>query len=262
MTHDDRAEHTPQDVHLERDRAESFGSIAADYERFRPPYPDALFTELAGRGGVDVLDVGCGTGKASTLLAARDLRVLGVEVDPAMAAIARTHGIDVETGSFEQWDDAGRRFDLITAAQSWHWVDPVAGAAKAARLLRSGGSIALFWNVHELDDDVRDRIDEIYRDVAPSLHDVRRGGVRGRIELYGAPLTDAGFAGLETREYPWQHAYARADFTGLLATYSDHHLLPDDVRSDLLDAVGALVDELGGSVTVHYETHALLARRP
>ena len=130
-------------AYRDRDRAESFGAIAAQYDRARPRYPAALFDELATVAGVDTLDVGCGTGKASVLLAARGLRVLGVEVDPAMAAVARARGVEVEVGAFETWDDRGRTFDLVTSAQAWHWVDPDAGARQAARVLRPDGVVAL-----------------------------------------------------------------------------------------------------------------------
>lgn len=44
---------------------------------------------------------------------------------------------------------AGRTFDAVIAAQSWHWVDPVAGAAKAAHVLRPGGRLAIFGHVYE-----------------------------------------------------------------------------------------------------------------
>jgi len=50
---------------------------------------------------------------------------------------------------FEDWDPVGRTFDAVIAAQAWHWVDPVAGAAKAAAVLRPGGRLAVFWNAFD-----------------------------------------------------------------------------------------------------------------
>ena len=75
-------------------------------------------------------------------------RVLGVDPDARMAALARRHGSRRSRWpTFEDWEPAGRHFDAVVAGQSWHWVDPVAGAAKAARVLRPGGRLAVFWNV-------------------------------------------------------------------------------------------------------------------
>ncbi len=60
---------------------------------------------------------------ASRLMAGRGATVLGVEMAPRMAQIARGHGIDVEVGPFEDWEPAGRTFDRVVSAQAWHWLD-------------------------------------------------------------------------------------------------------------------------------------------
>ena len=70
-----------------------------------------------------------------------------------MAEFACRGGFEVEVAKFEAWDPAGRVFDAI-AGQTWHWVDTVAGAAKAADVLRPGGRIAVFWNVFQLPPDL------------------------------------------------------------------------------------------------------------
>jgi hypothetical protein len=65
--------------------------------------------------------------------------VLGVEPDARMAGFARRTGVEVEMATFEAWEPAGRTFDAVVAGQAWHWVNPVAGAAKAAQVLREAG---------------------------------------------------------------------------------------------------------------------------
>src|ERR1700728_654730 len=126
--------------HLQRKVAEGFGADAGRYDRARPTYPAALVERIvAASPGRDVVDVGCGTGISSRLFQAAGCRVLGVEPDPRMAEQARRGGTEVEVAKFEDWDPAGRSFDAVIAAQAWHWVDLVAGAAKAAEALRAGG---------------------------------------------------------------------------------------------------------------------------
>jgi SAM-dependent methyltransferase len=115
-------------MHDQRDRAESFGAVAELYDRHRPSYPEELIAALAALRPASVLDVGCGTGKASRQLTASGLDVLGVEIDAGMAAVARRSGVEVEVASFELWDERGRTFDLIVSGQAWHWVDPAVGA--------------------------------------------------------------------------------------------------------------------------------------
>ncbi len=102
------------------------------------------FLQCAHEPGV--LDVGCGTGIAARQFQAVGCRVLGVDPDARMVGLARRFGVKAEVAKFEDWDHAGQAFDAVIAGQAWHWVDPVAGAAKAAQVLRPVGRLAVFWN--------------------------------------------------------------------------------------------------------------------
>src|SRR3954470_13586682 len=120
--------------------AASFGADPDRYERSRPRYPDAMVDAIVTAcPGPDFVDVGIGTGIAARQLQAAGCHVLGVEVDDRMATQARARGLEVEVAKFEQWDPRDRLFDAMVAAMTWHWVDPVAGARKAAEALRPGG---------------------------------------------------------------------------------------------------------------------------
>ena len=148
--------------------AESFGADAQRYDQARPGYPDALVARIvAGSPGPDVLDVGCGTGIAARQFQAAGCAVLGVEPDARMADFARARGLQVEVATFEAWQPAGRMFDAVIAAQSWHWVDPVAGAVKAAQVLRPGGRLAIFGHVFEPPAEVAEPFAAAYRRAAP-----------------------------------------------------------------------------------------------
>jgi SAM-dependent methyltransferase len=248
-------------AHDNRRRAESFGPVAAAYDRARPSYPPALIDALLARHPADVLDVGCGTGKAAVLLAARGVPVLGVEVDARMAEVARQHGVAVEVGAFETWPAAGRRFDLIVSGQAWHWIDPVAGALKAFSVLRPGGALALFWNIGDVDEPIGAALDAVYAEVAPSMpRSVLRGGNRG-IEPYLPGLAAAGFGAPEHRSYPWTQTYSTRDWLELAGTHSDHSTLPPRTRARLLARLGATLDAAGGQVAVRYVTETLVVAR-
>ena len=156
-------------LHANRARAESFGEDAELYHDVRPRYPAAMFDHLLAGGPVSVLDVGCGTGIAAELLAARGCTVLGVEPDERMAAVARDNGIEVEIGKFESWDAGGRTFELLTSGQAWHWVEPVAGFRHAAEVLADGGRLGLFWNFAHADEPVASALNELYDRLAPEL---------------------------------------------------------------------------------------------
>ncbi len=133
-----------------------------------------------------VLDVGCGTGIAARLFTERGCDVLGLEPDPRMAAVARRSGLAVEAGTIEEWDPGERRFDLVTAGQAWHWVDPQRGPDKAAVVLRPGGHFGLFWNQAQPDPSVRPALEAAYALHAPELG--RQSVLMGRrdVSLYGS----------------------------------------------------------------------------
>ncbi len=249
-------------AHLRRDRAESFGAVAADYDRYRPGYPAALIDDLAALRPRRVLDVGCGTGKAARLLHARGFAVLGVEPDPKMAGVAREHGLAVEVGSFEEWDAQGRTFDLITSAQAWHWVDPVRGAAKAAAVLAPGGTLAPFWNFDEVDDVTRAVLDDVYRRHAPELAQLHAPGTRRPHQRsYAEDLRATGrFADVTTRTYTWRRTEPVEHWLGRLGTQSDHLLLGADRLAALLAALREGLSVRGDDLVLDGGTYLTLAR--
>jgi SAM-dependent methyltransferase len=244
-------------LHSDRRRAGSFGDDAEQYDRVRPAYPRELIDALVADRPTSVLDVGCGTGIASRLLIARGCDVLGLEPDPRMAAVARRNGVTVEAGTIEAWDDGGRRFDLLTAGQAWHWVDPDGGAIKAAVVLRPRGRIGLFWNQARPDPSVRPILEAAYDRHAPELG--RQSVLMGQRDasLYEtiaeALRRTSRFEEVEIRLFGHDVDYSSAEWSALAATHSDHHLLPPAQLAALLVDVRTEVDRNGGRIPVHYE---------
>ena len=163
-----RPEPPVPELYKARPMAESFGADAERYDQARPGYPDALVAQVVAESpGLDVLDVGTGTGIAARQFQAAGCTVLGVEPDARMAEFARARGLAVEVATFEAWDPAGRTFDTVIAAQSWHWIDPFSGAAKAAQVLRPSGRLAIFGHVYEPPIEVAEPFAAAYRRVVP-----------------------------------------------------------------------------------------------
>ena len=248
------------DSHEQREVAESFGADAQRYDRARPSYPTAMVQRIvAASPGRDMVDVGCGTGIASRQFQAAGCTVLGVEVDQRMAELARRSGLEVDLSSFETWDAAGRSFDAVLAGQSWHWVDPVAGAARAAQVLRPGGRLALFWNVFLPQQQVGKRFAEVYRRVLP---DMPHTWDRPVLEMYSEMLGKAedgmrqagGFAEAERWRFDWQRVYTRDEWLDTVPTFGGHNRLPAATSADLLAGLGAAIDAVGGSFTMDYAT--------
>jgi SAM-dependent methyltransferase len=212
-----------------------------------------------------VLDVGCGTGIAGRLFARHGCRVLGVEPDSRMAAVARRHGLDVEESTFEQWDPAGRTFDVVTCAQAWHWIDATAGPEKAAVVLRPGARIGLIWNEGTYGPALTPVMRSIYQRHAPALDDYsillgKRAG--DRMTAAAAALSSSGhFALPEVTTYDWERVYTRDEWLDHLSTHSDHRALAADRLDPLLADVAIAIDELGGRFPMHYTAWLVTAAR-
>ena len=249
--------------HEDRWRAGSFGEDAPRYDRARPSYPAALVDDLVGPDVRRVLDIGCGTGIAARLFAARGCSVLGVEPDARMAAVARGHGIDVAVAAFETWELPGERFDLVIAAQSWHWVDPAAGSARAAGALRAGGRFAAFWNSYASTPEVHAAFAEVYQRHPPDppMRAVATGTAKpGEVHI---PALEASglFEPFEEREYPWTRVYTRQEWVDQLPTHSNHRTLPPAILEAVLAEIGAVIDGFGGRITVDHTTRLITAAR-
>lgn len=244
------------ELYLDRARAESFGAVADAYDRHRPEFPAALLDDLAALGR-DALDVGCGTGKVARELARRGVTVLGVEVDPAMARVAREHGVAVEVAKFEAWDDADRHFDFVSCGDAWHWLDPNAAAAKAARVLRRGGTLARFFNLQVLDEPVMQAFDAVYLEYAPEIY------VYGRMPTIpdDEPFPLVGpFTRAERRKYVWERHVTGDEWAAFAGTISDHQRLPAERLRALQGAIRATIERIGEPIRVRGTTFANFAR--
>lgn len=255
--------------HEARDVAESFGSDADRYDRSRPRYPEALIERIVAESpGPEMLDVGVGTGIVARQLTAAGCRVLGVDVDARMADAARRHGLDVEVAKFEEWNPSGRTFDAVVSGQTWHWIDPVAGAAKAADVLRPGGRLAVFWNAAQPPRELNEAFMEVYRRVVPEMPASRAPAspldayltLGGRAED-GIRATGA-FAEPEEWRFRWERTYTRDEWLDQVPTTGGHSLLPPEKLADVLDGLGAAIDEIGGTFPVTYDVVVITTTRP
>lgn len=248
--------------------AESFGSDPERYDRTRPRYPDPMVEAIvAVSPGRKVIDVGCGTGIAARQFQAAGCTVLGVDVDDRIARFARRRGLDVEVATFEGWDPAGRTFDAVIAGQTWHWVDPVAGAAKAAEALRPGGRLAVFWNVFDPSPQVAQAFASVYRRVMPGALSSRpwTTGSNGSTALCAAAADGmravGSFGDPEQWRFQWERSYTSHEWLDQLPTTGDASQFPPVKLAQLLAGIGAAIDKLGGSFTMRYAAVVVTATR-
>lgn len=207
----------------------SFAEGAAEYERLRPAYPSAAVDLIAPGAGLDVVDVGAGTGKLTRALLARGHRVIAVEPSRAMreTLTVAVPEVEVVAASGERLGLPDDSADLVVYAQAWHWTDPLAAGEEAARVLRPGGVLAMVWNMF-------DSTVPWVADVERALHASERAW---RPEPAGGVATRAPGGGFHprTRELVrWTHRVAIADLRLQVRTRS-YYLEGTEAERALID---------------------------
>ena len=250
--------------------------MAELYDKARAGYPEAVIDDVLAFAGAEApvpraLEVGAGTGKATTAMAARGLDVLALEPDAAMAAVARRNcrsfaNVRLERTTFEDWQPGADPYDLVYSAQAWHWVDPEVRWSKAATALAPAGTLALFW--HRTDwggEELRDELDDVYRRAAPVLRAQEPGFPLGPPLVDDPWLEEMRSSGLFTattsRAHQWSATFTADGFIELLLTQSHHRLAAEDERLPLFDALRELIARRGGEMVVPSATVLVLGRR-
>jgi len=228
-----------------RERANSFGGAAHNYDTHRPRYPDQLIDDVLAPDAHRVVEAGAGTGIASMQMIERGADVLAVEPDSRMAAVAQAKGIPVELATFEDWEPAGRRFDRVVFAASFHWVDPAVALPKVHGILGDGGKLALIWNRLRPTRPTRAEFESIYRDYM----DIETHRGDGNPDEIANLLTTAGFS-VEQRRYPHDLHYSAQQWVDIAFTFSHQLILPTgkatELRTKLAERIGPAGVSVGG----------------
>jgi SAM-dependent methyltransferase len=242
-------------------RAKSFEAGAAEYERLRPEFPEALFASIRDRAGHRltgrVLEVGAGTGRATLPLVRLGASIDVVEPSADMLSVLSdrldaegySDRVNLRQATFEDVDPQAR-YDMVVAAQSFHWTDPTMRWSRLGSLIRPDGRAFLFWNGWSLNPAVHDiaAVKRLYRSRAaglqPDTEDHRSGPSWVESEIDAAP----GIYLADTTCYDWDWRLPIQDYLGLLMTTSQYAVADPAVRRELF---AALAEVLGTGVELN-----------
>jgi SAM-dependent methyltransferase len=210
-----------------------FDEAAELYDRVRPHYPEAVFSDLsrlAGlRAGCRVLELGCGTGQATVPLARRGYAVTAIELGPRLAALAAGKlasfpSACVVNAAFEEWSLPAEPYDLVVAATAFHWLDPAVRLVKSARALRAGGALAVISTHHIAGGDERffAEVQRCYERWMPGTPSGLRLPAAAEVPAGTDALVAGGhFTGAGSRRYEWDATYSTGEYCELIESYSD-----------------------------------------
>lgn len=234
-----------------------FGSVAEQYDLYRPDPPASVATVLGDLRGLDVLEVAAGTGKWTRLLIELGANVTVVEPDDDMRAVLVRRSPEAHTlkGAAEALPLADASFDALLVPSAWHWFVQPTAMNEMARVLRDGGALFVLWNGFRRDVpwltplvELRDRSDDDGKRPRGWAADLGIGGdfdVESQVEL----------------ESTWTRSVD--DVVSLFSTYSGMIIRSDDERRAVSDEVrqGFEAMAVDGVVELPMTVRGTVARR-
>ena len=264
----------------ERQNRTHFDEIVANYDITRPEYPAALISDIfdymQADTGKKALEIGAGTGKATQSFLSAGYNVTAVEIGTNMVEFLKKRfenhqNFKVINDSFEEASLKNAEYDLIYAASAFHWVDAEIGCPKALRLLKQGGTLALFrYNVLPADGEkLYEEIQAVYEKY---FHKPYIRPTKTTKEEYGEPakifkgfrckdLREYGFTDVTMKFYDVPRSFGADDYISLLDTMADHRSLADADRAALYAGIKDAILRHGGKIDVDYVFQLYLGRK-
>jgi len=221
----------------------SFGSVAADYDRYRPAPPPQALDWLIPAGAQAVLDLAAGTGAVTRELVGRAARIIAVEPDERMRAVLTASCPDAEVleGRGEDIPLPDASVDAVVISAAWHWLNPDQAVPEITRVLRPGGVLGVIW----ISRDVRVPWVAEFNQLARESREADRrpdGAAAGRRRREVSFPPGTPMSGLEEHTVEYSLPMTKDELVGLLGTYSGVITLDPGRRADFARRVRAFLD--------------------
>lgn len=233
---------------------------ATDYGRTRPGYPIAAVRWMVGEESSDVIDLGCGPGNLTAILAEMGHRVAGIDPSMTMLDGMRAKSLAAVCGTAEAIPVRDSCVDIVTAATAFHWFDHERAVPEIRRVLRDGGRVALVTNIRDETVPWVESLSEIVG--SESAMTATLGGAEGMPAEFRAQLEGGGlFRSMEHEVFDFEQELTEESLIGLVSSRSYIAILPEEARAGLLAEVRTLCrthPELRDreSFSMPYKTHA------
>lgn len=257
---------------INREEGRTFERISSLYDRARISYPTQLIGDIVAYSGIKpigkILDVGCGTGQATLLFAQGGYRIIGLDVGQEMVDIAKEKcssfpKVSFKVGTFEDLKFPEASLDIIVSGMAWHWINPNGREEKAHRLLKSGGTLALFWSYQRKEESY---FVKAVGNILDKYGGTDRGPAGSKVRqisdaLYDQLRNSPSFTSVEMREYTEDFEFSKERYLDLVVSYGWVQVLSEEKRRDMTTDLQKLYKEYDEPLIIPYRYVLVLARK-
>ncbi|MGX4667941.1 class I SAM-dependent methyltransferase [Cerasibacillus sp. JNUCC 74] len=250
----------------------NFGLTADDYSKYRVQYPDKVFNKLQefglGEKGQSLLDIGTGTGFLGRKFAEKGLEVTGIDIANELLNVARK--LDKEQGlnityvssKAENMPFAKNSFDIVTAAQCWHWFNSVEVLHEIKRVLKKDGRlIILHLDWLPIKDNVVSKTEELILRYNPNW---AGDGGNGIYPDWLTQVSEAGYRNIETFTFDLNVNFSHDAWRGRIRASAGvgASLTDEGVKNFDMDLKKLLNNEFPGDLIIPHRVFCLVCERP
>lgn len=243
--------------------SEMFDKAAEYYDKFRPGYPREIIETLVDKTKLSekskTLEIGAGSGKATEYFKDYGFSIRCIEpgenlVKNGQIKYKEYSHIKFECGRFEEVELTSETYDVIYAAQSFHWVPQPIGYQKCAKMLAENGNLALFWNMYLAYDNNEDndllKLSNKYGGFADFVNEEQ---CENRIYSIVNAIQDSGLFETPTvYKHLWKQEYTADEYYGFVLTGNRFLQLSDEVKETARKEIVEHANKFGGKIVRTY----------
>ncbi|MER3436044.1 MAG: SAM-dependent methyltransferase [Leptolyngbya sp. ERB_1_1] len=233
-----------------------YSPVVEAYDRARPRYPKLLIQRVVEvaqlSAGSKILEVGCGSGVATVDFARLGYAIDAVEPNLEFCRLAEQHcaaypQVKIIPQTFEEWQVEHGKFQIVLAANAWHWISSDIKYVKASEALQNKGALVLLWNMSlEPSREVHQVLNEVYQQIAPSIAPQYEGKETQEeiLQGLGKLIGDSGlFDSPVTESIACEQTYDVERYLALLSSYSQYIALDAFMREALFSGLRSAIDQ-------------------
>lgn len=227
-----------------------FGVLSENYRTARNGFPDesiAYIFEVLGKKNPRILDMGCGTGIATTQLYKRGVQLVGTDVDAKMIQQANAENpyeIQYQVAHAGKQPFENKRFDAVTAFSAFHWFANTETLNEIKRILKPDG-VFFVVNKNEVGDFKRKNKEILQRFISDAIPDVKKEYNPKKI------LEKNGFQSVQEQHFSTTEYFSSKEALAYIQTMSVWNLVPVVNRYDALNELHthfSLISNTNGTI--------------